>query len=206
MCTDWDRLSVFSSLSVWCVSGRFQESWCRCSGQEDSAGGSAVGSSAGYPPGSAGLSGGSGTWIPFRYQQEVSAQMRVDVRSLLSSADSGRGLCLSEACVTVASQMVEAMDRSADPCHDFYQFACGGWMRKNPLPDGRSHWSTFNSIGEQNQALLKHLLGETRVGQMKLSQLTIATTDVILWKGGAHVLQRFRLALSSSFLCREWNI
>ncbi|XP_037318692.1 endothelin-converting enzyme 2b isoform X2 [Pungitius pungitius] len=74
------------------------------------------------------------------------------------SSDSGRGLCLSEACVTVASQMVEAMDRSADPCTDFYQFACGGWMRKNPLPDGRSRWSTFNSIWEQNQALLKHLL------------------------------------------------
>uniref|UniRef100_A0A674MR12 endothelin-converting enzyme 1 n=1 Tax=Takifugu rubripes TaxID=31033 RepID=A0A674MR12_TAKRU len=77
---------------------------------------------------------------------------------LVSSVESGRGICLSEACITVASQMVEAMDRSADPCHDFYQFACGGWMRKNPLPDGRSHWSTFNSIGEQNQALLKHLL------------------------------------------------
>ncbi|MEQ2200102.1 hypothetical protein XENOCAPTIV_022496, partial [Xenoophorus captivus] len=75
------------------------------------------------------------------------------------NSDSGRGLCLSEACVTVASQIVEAMDRSADPCQDFYQFACGGWMRKNPLPDGRSRWSTFNSIWEQNQALLKHLLG-----------------------------------------------
>lgn len=56
--------------------------------------------------------------------------------------------------------MVEAMDRSADPCQDFYQFACGGWIRKNPLPDGRSRWSTFNSIWEQNQALLKHLLGK----------------------------------------------
>nr|XP_046246021.1 endothelin-converting enzyme 2b isoform X3 [Scatophagus argus] len=74
------------------------------------------------------------------------------------SSDGVHGLCLSEACVTVASQMVEAMDRSADPCQDFYQFACGGWMRKNPLPDGRSRWSTFNSIWEQNQALLKHLL------------------------------------------------
>ncbi|TWW77460.1 Endothelin-converting enzyme 2 [Takifugu flavidus] len=80
------------------------------------------------------------------------------VLGLRFHSESGRGICLSEACITVASQMVEAMDRSADPCHDFYQFACGGWMRKNPLPDGRSHWSTFNSIGEQNQALLKHLL------------------------------------------------
>ncbi|XP_056138989.1 endothelin-converting enzyme 2b isoform X1 [Lampris incognitus] len=70
----------------------------------------------------------------------------------------GRGLCLSEACVTLAGKMVEAMDRSADPCQDFYQFACGGWIRKNPLPDGRPRWSTFNSIWQQNQALLKHLL------------------------------------------------
>lgn len=61
----------------------------------------------------------------------------------------------------MASQIVEAMDRSADPCQDFYQFACGGWVRKNPLPDGHSHWSTFNDIMEQNQAVLKHLLGKT---------------------------------------------
>ncbi|XP_051933321.1 endothelin-converting enzyme 2b [Hippocampus zosterae] len=81
----------------------------------------------------------------------------------LASAPGGGGgdgddLCLTEACVKVAGQMAEAIDRGADPCRDFYQFACGGWMRRNPLPDGRSRWSTFNSIWEQNQVLLKHLL------------------------------------------------
>uniref|UniRef100_A0A4W6F028 endothelin-converting enzyme 1 n=1 Tax=Lates calcarifer TaxID=8187 RepID=A0A4W6F028_LATCA len=90
-------------------------------------------------------------------RQCLSETLREDSDSAELEND-GRGLCLSEACITVASQMVEAMDRSADPCQDFYQFACGGWMRKNPLPDGRSRWSTFNSIWEQNQALLKHLL------------------------------------------------
>ncbi|XP_072318061.1 endothelin-converting enzyme 2b [Eucyclogobius newberryi] len=69
-----------------------------------------------------------------------------------------RAVCLTQACVSVAAQIVEALDRTVDPCQDFYQFSCGGWIRRNPLPDGRSRWSTFNSIWEQNQALLKHLL------------------------------------------------
>ncbi|XP_036823963.1 endothelin-converting enzyme 2-like isoform X3 [Oncorhynchus mykiss] len=72
--------------------------------------------------------------------------------------DQAQSPCLTKACFTVASKIVEGLDRSADPCQDFYQYACGGWVRKNPLSDGRSGWSTFNSVWDQNQAVLKHLL------------------------------------------------
>lgn len=46
-----------------------------------------------------------------------------------------------------------------DPCEDFFSYACGGWIRSNPIPDGHSRWGTFNKLWEHNQAALKSLLG-----------------------------------------------
>ncbi|XP_078725644.1 endothelin-converting enzyme 2-like isoform X1 [Lampetra fluviatilis] len=68
------------------------------------------------------------------------------------------GVCLSERCVRVAAGVLASMDRSVEPCQDFYGFACGRWERLNPLPDGHSRWTTFSSVWRQNQATLKHLL------------------------------------------------
>lgn len=80
---------------------------------------------------------------------------------LMSPAtDPSRSTCLTEACIRVAGKILESLDRGVSPCEDFYQFSCGGWIRRNPLPDGRSRWNTFNSLWDQNQAILKHLLGE----------------------------------------------
>uniref|UniRef100_A0A670IEY7 endothelin-converting enzyme 1 n=1 Tax=Podarcis muralis TaxID=64176 RepID=A0A670IEY7_PODMU len=72
--------------------------------------------------------------------------------------DPSHTTCLTEACIIVAGKILEALDREINPCDDFYQYACGGWIKRNPLPDGRSKWSTFNSIWDQNQAIMKHLL------------------------------------------------
>ncbi|XP_070365416.1 endothelin-converting enzyme 2 isoform X4 [Equus asinus] len=75
--------------------------------------------------------------------------------------DPSHSTCLTEACIQVAGKILESLDRGMSPCEDFYQFSCGGWIRRNPLPDGRSRWNTFNSLWDQNQAILKHLLENT---------------------------------------------
>ncbi len=59
-----------------------------------------------------------------------------------------------------------AMDRTADPCVDFYQFACGGWMKNNPIPPDQSSWSTYGKMQDENRALLRALLEQFAPGTL----------------------------------------
>lgn len=67
-------------------------------------------------------------------------------------------VCLTEACVSVTSSILNSMDPTVDPCQDFFSYACGGWIKANPVPDGHSRWGTFSNLWEHNQAIIKHLL------------------------------------------------
>ncbi|MGH9521610.1 MAG: M13 family metallopeptidase, partial [Terriglobales bacterium] len=51
-----------------------------------------------------------------------------------------------------------AMDRTADPCQNFFQYACGGWIKNNPIPPDQSSWSVYSKMQDDNRELLRRIL------------------------------------------------
>jgi len=55
---------------------------------------------------------------------------------------------------------VSAMDRTIDPCVDFYTYSCGGWVKHNPIPPDQASWSTYSKLEDENRAQLRTILAE----------------------------------------------
>jgi len=53
---------------------------------------------------------------------------------------------------------VTSMDRTIDPCVDFFQYSCGGWIKRNPIPPDQSSWDTYSKMQDDNRARLRGIL------------------------------------------------
>ena len=57
------------------------------------------------------------------------------------------------------------LDKSADPTKNFYQFAVGGWMKNNPIPDDQVRWGSFTILAEDNNKILRQIIEEAAANQ-----------------------------------------
>ncbi|XP_047583983.1 membrane metallo-endopeptidase-like 1 isoform X3 [Lutra lutra] len=67
-------------------------------------------------------------------------------------------ICTSPGCVTAAARILQNMDPSREPCDDFYQYACGGWLRRHVIPETNSRYSVFDILRDELEVILKGVL------------------------------------------------
>ena len=65
--------------------------------------------------------------------------------------------CVSALAAQTAFDL-SAIDKAADPCKDFYQYACGTWIKNNPTPPDQARWGRFSELEERNREVLHQIL------------------------------------------------
>lgn len=67
-------------------------------------------------------------------------------------------ICLTKECAEVSARVITAIDYSVNPCDNFYDFACGQWMKTHVIPDDRSNLYTYGVVRENVKIIVKYLL------------------------------------------------
>eukprot|EP00795_Rhopilema_esculentum_P007248 gene7248-12932_t len=84
---------------------------------------------------------------------------------------SRRKECLQSNCVQVAAGVISRMNTTTNPCEDFYQYSCGGWLDKTAIPDSKTRYSIFSEVSSRNREIIKLEISKIMSGQKNSSNV-----------------------------------
>ncbi|KAG9295707.1 hypothetical protein G9A89_001724 [Geosiphon pyriformis] len=77
--------------------------------------------------------------------------------SFLKRQNNQKEICSTPVCKNIASTIIEDTDFTKNPCEDFYEYSCGGWLSRTTIPADKSYYGRFDIIENESQARIKEL-------------------------------------------------
>jgi putative endopeptidase len=93
------------------------------------------------------------SYLTTRFTAAVAFASTLAIAPVLAQSGQSPASQQSQSGIELAS-----MDRTADPCGNFYQFACGGWIKAHPLPPDRPSFGRFDELQDRNDDALHAIL------------------------------------------------
>ncbi|XP_023483346.2 membrane metallo-endopeptidase-like 1 isoform X1 [Equus caballus] len=120
-------------------------------------------------------------------------------------------ICTTPGCVMAAARIIQNMDSSKEPCDDFYEYACGGWLRRHVIPETNSRYSVFDILRDELEVILKAVLensnGKDRpaVRKAKILYRSCMNESVIEDRGSKPLLDILEVVGGWPVAMDKWN-
>ena len=119
-------------------------------------------------------------------------------------------ICLSESCRKISKLIQTVWDRKVDPCENFYEYACGTWIKNNKVPKNHLQFSRITQLSNHNEDLMKDALATDQPGDtdtiMKVKNFYRSCIDLErIDKMGNKPLYQFIESLGSWSLYNDWS-
>ncbi|XP_073253544.1 endothelin-converting enzyme 2-like [Porites lutea] len=142
-------------------------------------------------------------------QQKRALYMFSDVHNRKNSE-----ICTAHECIQVAEYIKKSIDSTVNPCSDFFQFSCGGWIKRNPIPKSYNDFSTFTKLSKDIEKEIYELLQMSHDGAPQ-NEALVKTRDfysscmdtVAIERLGAKPMLDFIREIGSWSICNDgsWN-